>query len=328
MARTIQCTHCGIVLKLPDHAVGKRLKCPHCGNRFGSNLGDERSLESSVMLRDADPAQAPGGSGDRPGSSAEALPTVEGDVREIVEVPLLDEVAAAPKASRGGVSPPGGGSKPVADAQALFNEPTKKPRRLSAAEARAQARRCPTCGGVVPAGMSLCATCGLDLETGVRTALDDNFAPPPEFRRTSTPLSIAIIGGIALLASAVFAVLTASLWVRGYEGFQYFVPIALFGVFAAVQFLRLKSMKLLIMALSFGVAIDIVALVAMPIYRANAETEAVARAPEDPDKADMAIPSVVEKLDTDKLTLGLVIVLGYAGLSAYLLSPSVNRHFH
>src|SRR2546429_591121 len=72
------------------------------------------------------------------------------------------------------------GSRPVGDALALFQDsPKAAPRRLGAAEARAQARRCPTCGGVVPAGMSLCQTCGLDLETKTRVSLDDDLAPPP-----------------------------------------------------------------------------------------------------------------------------------------------------
>jgi len=121
----------------------------------------------------------------------------------------------------------------------------------------------------------------------------------------------------------------ASLWVRGFEGFQYFFPICLFGAFASVQFLRQRTVKLLLVALTFGVAIDIVALIAMPIYRANADTAASVQtvAPVDPDKADLVIPSVVEKLDTQSLTLGISLLVVYAGAAIFLLSPPVQRHF-
>ena len=127
----------------------------------------------------------------------------------------------------------------------------------------------------------------------------------------------------------ILTIATALLWLRGYEGFQYFVPICLFGVFAAVQFLRQQTVKLLLMALTFGVAIDIVALIAMPIFRANVDTAEAVRtvAAGEPDKADLVIPSVVEKLDTQSLTVGISLIVVYAGVAIYLLSPPVRRHF-
>ncbi len=143
------------------------------------------------------------------------------------------------------------------------------------------------------------------------------------------PLTVSIMGAICLLGSVIFTIATASLWVRGFEGFQYFVPICLFGVFASVQFLRQRTVKLLLMALTFGVAIDIVALIAMPIYRANVDTADAVRtvSPVEPDKTDMVIPSVVEKLDTQSLTVGIGLIAVYAGAAVYLLSPHVQRHF-
>ena len=83
------------------------------------------------------------------------------------------------------------------------------------------------------------------------------------------------------------------------------------------------------MALTFGVAIDIVALIAMPIYRANVDTAESVRtvAPVDPDRTDLVIPSVVEKLDTQTLTLGICLIAVYAGAAIFLLSPPVQRHF-
>ena len=96
-----------------------------------------------------------------------------------------------------------------------------------------------------------------------------------------------------------------------------------------MQFLRQKTVKLLLVALTFGVSVDVVALIAMPIYRANVDTAASVQtvAPVEPDNADLVIPSVVEKLDTQSLTLGISLIIVYAGAAILLLSPPVQRHF-
>jgi hypothetical protein len=218
----------------------------------------------------------------------------------------------------------------VADALALFDEGPKKPRRVTQAEARSQARRCPTCGGVVPAGMSLCSRCGLDLETGVQVSFEDDLAPAPEPQAPALPLPVSIIGGISLLGSLVLTVLSIVLWLQGFAGYQYFVPICLFGSYASLQLLRRKSVRLLLIALSFGVAIDLVALIAMPIHRAHMEATALERpvGAEEPEGAELVLPSVVDKLDTQSLTTGIALMLVYAGVAFYLMTPRVQRHFH
>jgi hypothetical protein len=330
MPSTTQCNQCGIVLNVPDQALGRRLKCPRCGTRFGA--GPAGSAESSILLESAGASSSQLKIDSRPPSSAEALPVVSGDLRDVYGAPRLNEVGAGAQAatkSAPAARKQGSASKPVADARSLFDDvPRQSTRRQSAAEARSKSRRCPTCGAVVPAGMSLCSTCGLDLETGSRVSLEDDLAPPPP-RRPALPLTVSIMGAICLLGSTILSIATASLWIRGFAGFQYFVPICLFGVFASVQFLRQKSVKPLLMALTFGVAIDIVALIAMPIYRANVDTAESARTvtPADPEKADLVIPSVAEKLDTQTLTLGISLIAVYAGAAVYLLSPAVKRHF-
>jgi hypothetical protein len=329
MPSTTQCNQCGIVLNVPDHALGKRLKCPRCGIRFGA--GAAGSIESSVLLQSPAPSSSPE-AGSRPASSAEALPVFTGDARDVYGPPLVNEVGGGTKAATKpapAATKPASGSRSVADARALFDDgPPKSARRPSAAEARSKARRCPTCGGVVPVGMSLCPTCGLDLETGTRVVLEDDLVPPPP-RKPPLPLTVSIMGAVCLLGSVILTIATASLWVKGFEGFQYFVPICLFGVFASVQFLRQRTVKLLLMALTFGVAIDIVALIAMPIYRANVDTAESVRTvtPVDPNETELKIPSVGEKLDTQSVTLGICLIAVYAGAAIFLLSPPVQRHF-
>jgi hypothetical protein len=259
-------------------------------------------------------------------SSSETLPTAAGDLRDTFDLSSMTEVAGPPGSRM--VTTAVAGPKQTADALALFNDPPKEKRRLKPAEERSKVRRCPTCGGVVPAGMSICSKCGLDLESGARVSLDDDLVPPPPPAPTM-PIPVGVIGGVCLLGSVIFSIATVSLWLRGSDGFQYFVPVSFFAVFAAVQFLRRKSIKLLLIALTFGLAIDIVALIAMPIIHANVGMAPVPRTElsDDLAQADIAIPSVVERLDTQSLTLGIVLIFVYAAVAVYLLSPQVRRYF-
>jgi hypothetical protein len=313
-------------LNVPDQALGKRLKCPKCGTRFVLSAGAEGSPESTVLLSSTNRPPSSQDSMVTRQSSAEAMPTAPGDLRGTFDLPLLNEVAASSGVGTKTSKAPA--SQQTNDALALFDDPKPAKRRPNPAEARSQARRCPTCGGVVPVGMSICSKCGLDLESGSRVSLEDDLVPPAP-PAPSVPLPIYVIGGISFLASLIFTVAAISLWIRGFSGYEYFVPLCLFAVFASVQFLRRKSMKLLVIAMSLGLAINIVALIAMPIYFANIETKAVQRSGpiDDPDQADLAITSVVDQLDTQSLTLGIILILLYAGVSVYLLSPQVRRHF-
>jgi len=313
-------------LNVPDHAIGKRLKCPKCGTKFAVSPGAEGSPDSTFLLPGVTPPSSQEVVSAR-GPSAEGLPTAAGDLRDTFDLPLMREEAGG-SGTRGGVGTVTA-KKQAADALALFNDqPRKEKRRLSPAEERSKPRRCTTCGGVVPAGMSICSKCGLDLESGSRVSLEDDFAPPPAPAEPMWPLPIAIIGGICFLASLIFTVASLSLWLQGGDGFQYFIPLCLFAVFASVQFLRRKSLKLLIIALTFGLAIDIVAMIAMPVFYANTPTSAIqVTGPVDPDQLDIAIPSVVDRLDTQKLSLGITLIIVYMGVTIYLVSPPVRRYF-
>ena len=257
---------------------------------------------------------------DAPQSRREdGLPVAAGGLREAFDLPFLMEAAPRPS------SP----SEPAADAPTLFEDKRLAPRRPGAAEARAKARRCPTCGGVVPAGMSLCSTCGLDLETKARVRLNDDLAPSSPPRAGGPPLAISIIGGLCLLGSALATVASLANWLGWHKGgWQWFVPLELFALFASVHFLRGKSAKLLLVALSLGVAIDVVALIALPIYSANMEAAIIqGTTPDDPNGEGEVIQPIAERLDAQKrkIGLGIGVLLGYAGLAAYLCSPPVRR---
>jgi len=247
------------------------------------------------------------------------MPTASGDLRDTFDLPLLVDDTPTSRQTR-----------QVGDAEALFQEKPGAKRRLSAAEARAQARRCPTCGGMVPAGMSLCNSCGLNLETGQRIDLDEDLIPPPMIRAVGTPMGVSIIGGLGFLGSIILAVITLVQALRAEAGTGFFLLllVCIFGIYASVQFLRGKSVKLMLIALSLGALINIAAMIALPIFEANNATTIVHNevAP-DSDDEGFVIQSVTERLDMQRITLGILGLVTYAAVSVYLTSPPVRRHF-
>jgi hypothetical protein len=325
MSPTTQCPKCGVVLNLPpDLPAGKRLKCPKCQTRFQSGTPESRPPTSALGVADAKfsstiirPA---------PDLLDLDLPTAEGDLRDTFNLPMMTEADEAPRAP----------APAAADAAALFQEPASAPRRVGAAEKRSKARRCPTCGTVVPAGMSLCSRCGLDLESGARVDVLDFIEPIPKPRRPSgPPLGIAIVGGIALVAAAILAISSFARYAHtpaddiSRWGFLLLGLICVFGVYAAVQFLRLRSVRLLIVALVLAVPVDIVAKIVLPIVEADqpdpVAVPVIAAAP-DPEEVPTIKP-ITEKLDKDQLTWGIVILLVDAAVLIYLFTPPVRRHF-
>ncbi len=328
------------MLNLPENAAGKRLKCPKCASKFVANKADAKN-SSAVRSDDAShdsvigPTQShiemslnPGRVEHAPDPSRSGLecdptlPTAAGTLRETFDLPLMTQAA--------GLAQPA--TKQVSDARALSEEKRPTPRRPSAVEARAHARRCPTCGSVVPAGMSLCPTCGLDLETGVRVDLTDELAPEAPVRPAGLPLGMSILGMICALGGLVLLVASMVQWYRGLGGAEFLGLVCLFGIFASVQFLRGKSIKLLMVALTLGVMIDTVTLIALPLFQAREFDQAAAesRQIDDPD-VEVAIPTYVERLDairgTQRVELGIAFLIVYAGVSVYLTSPSVRRYF-
>jgi DNA-directed RNA polymerase subunit M/transcription elongation factor TFIIS len=316
MPRTIHCTSCGVALNIPEAGIGKRLKCPKCGNKFHATDPGTKASSSAIGLHDAGPASsqvvAKRGHGDFD------LPTAAGDLRETFDIPLL-------------MSDDGPSAKPssgAADAAILFHDdrPTG-PRRLTGAEARAKARRCPTCGGVVAIGMSVCSTCGLDLETGVRIALADELAPPPPQTHSGPHIGVVMIGLVCLLVSIGLTGWAAIQSAGGEAGFIYFVPVGLFAIFASVQFLRLKSAKLLLCALTIGAVLDVIGLVIMPVVIANSEIKKEQRTTVGVDEDELFIQPINERLDMNRMAAGLAVLAVYAAVSVYVMSPPVSRQF-
>ncbi len=310
MPRTIQCPQCGVVLNVPEAAAGRRLKCPKCATKFATDGGPPPPRPSSSTVS----THGMGSSVTLPAAplSELDLPVASGSLREQFDLPLLGEDTPA--------------SRPAAEADpmALLREDPPSRRKPTAAEGRAQARRCPTCGGVVPRGMSLCSTCGLDLESGRRIDLTEELDAMPTLpRRSAPPIGAWVVGGLSIFTSVLFSIISLIQWQKGETGYFFLLVVCLFGIYASVQFLRGKSLKLLVIALTLGVVVNILAMIILPVYMAVSDVEVDQQAVDGP-----AIRSATERLDTQKLSWGITIVVGYTVLALYLNSPPMRRRFH
>ncbi len=224
----------------------------------------------------------------------------------------------------------------TADAAGLFQDHGPSKRRLTAAEARSRARRCIHCGGGVPQGMSICPTCGTDQETGMRVGLDDDLAPPPPPRPQGPPLHVSIIGGLVRHGRPSSSMLPGRHQVdpgrvqRRKLCVARLALVSAFGIFACVQFIRGKSVKLLMLALTLGSGVDVIGLVAFPTRPANARGSGSDRQTGQTERTRR-----IRRRDqvhwkngsnTERIKLGVVVIVIYAVVSLYLMSPPVKKY--
>jgi hypothetical protein len=222
----------------------------------------------------------------------------------------------------------------TADVGGLFVDSAPAKRKPSAAEARAAARRCIQCGGVVPKGMSICVSCGTDQETGMRVGLDDDLAPPPPPPAHGPPIHVATIGGLCGTASLIFLLAaivqsTRSESVLGLPGWLALAMVPAFAIYASIEFVRGRSARLLLIALTLGVIVDVLALIAWPIVAVVTQDQdqivSVIR-PHAEDDTNTEIKPMEDRLDTRKIMVGIGLIVLYAVVSLYLISPPVKRY--
>jgi len=334
MPRTISCENCKAVLNLPDQvAPGKRLKCPKCQHRFTVTQKDASSASTrpgEVDAANTSTYELPKGS--LPLGDDLPIPRAEGDLREAFDLPLLagdaeKSISQAPA--------------DVGDAAALFKEEPRRKKRPVGAEARAQARPCTRCHAIVPRGMSICPACGTDQDTGAFVGLEDDLYPPPPPPQQGIPLHIALPGMLCGVVGALLTILALVQSARIEAGvYQYgwlmLAVVAGYGVFGAVQFLRGKSVKVLLLALTLGALVNVIAMIGLPIFEANfadprdlvTRTDLPAEDPTAAELAEYEYKPLVDRLDQQRITLGVAFVILYALSAVYLNSPPVRRYFH
>ena len=337
--RTVRCPHCSIELNLPESALGRRLKCPKCEQKFVAPAAEVSSSfggESSNEL----PARRMGSSGSMEspsfgGSSGDVeLPTSLAPLRDTFDLPFLTEDVSPPRSKSPNAVP--SAKNGVGDAMALFQDEPKSNRKVKGAEARAQARRCSSCSSIVPAGMSLCSKCGLDLDTGQRVAPLEIYEDevPVSHHMATPPMGVLIVGSLCSVGFLLLAMISVVQWGRGTQGSQFLLVIWMFGLFGGVQFLRRKSIRPIFLALSLAIGVGSVYLIALPIYYANmppelapTETTSLTNVVDDFDIDTPKIKSIAESLDLNRITWGIGSLLSYAALAVYLNSPSLRRQF-
>lgn len=342
MPQTIVCSNCGIALNLPSAAApGKRLKCPKCGHRFVISEVDARSASTAPGLADAAQTSLGDMPTDLPPLPDEMpAPRAEKDLRETFDLSSLGA------RDDPGLLPDLAPDKPIGDVSALLAPETAPKRRKSSAEARSQARRCTSCQGFVPAGMSVCQVCGLDQETGVRVDLDEDLGPKAPPPIPGPPLHIIIVGGICGVGAAILILIALVMSLRQETdvlqyGWLCLALVAGFGAFASYEFVRGKSVKMLLLALTLGVFVNIAGMIVLPIYEAHyveetreanpTQTKATAEIPDgDDDDVDISLRSTVERIDPhmNQIYTGLTFVAFYVILSVYLMSPPVRRYMN
>jgi hypothetical protein len=361
MTHTIQCPECGVVLNVPDSAAGRKLKCPKCATKFSAptfNPADSAIAESGPDSTMFPTRKGPPSSGDfdlppRAGSSGSIelptstpkksrktsdfdlptaspkkkasspgdfdLPVSSGPLGDTYDLPLLSDDLP--------VKGPTKGPAPT-DALALFQDEPKANRKPKGAEARAKARRCPSCGGVVGVGMSLCNTCGLDLDTGQRIAPLDVFDDdmPAVQRAEVPPMGVLFVGTFTVLVNVMLAIISLVASRSQGSGMLCLLVVWIFGIYASVQFLRRKSIRPLFLALGLIAAIGSVYLIALPIVDANMGTVDLPPVnTADPDAPLVA--NLATQLNMNRIAWGIALLLGYAALSVYLNSPPIKREF-
>jgi hypothetical protein len=253
----------------------------------------------------------------------------EGDLREAFDLPLVS--GSAREMERGGAAR----GADTADVGGLFEDRPSK-RRMTAAEARGQARRCVTCGAGVPKGMSICSTCGTDQDTGMRVGLEDDFAPPPPPPSQGPPIHVSVIGGLCCTGSLILLILAMIQTTKTGGNIELLSWLSLamvsgFGIYGSVQFIRGKSAKQLIVALTLGAIVDVLGLVALPMlqpFLQDPESIVSHVIPTDPEDLNVGIRPFEERIDLKRIMAGIGLILVYVICALYLISPPVKKFIH
>ncbi|MEW4568418.1 hypothetical protein AB1L88_11175 [Tautonia sp. JC769] len=368
MPSRTQCPRCETVLNVPDGAEGKKLKCPRCTATFRVGDAGSSARPSQPSMGTAAPASSPSTNNlplQRPpsGDDEPDLPVISGDLRDQFNLPLLFEeddrpaspppkpkpTPPKPKSAEPSARPPSSGILPTAPAEGpspyaeadaaglIDDDEPVRPRRKTGAEARFTTRRC-SCGGVVPAGMSICPRCHLDLETGLRDESFDLLEEAPALPPPPIPFGVLIVGFISGLVGVGLAIASIALYLTQPElphrwGFLLLAAVSAFGVFAAVRLIRNRSARFLIAALLLGGLINVVALIVMPIVVAStAPVDAFQSVPppgDSPPPDAVFVPRIVpltERIAWEQVNLGLAILAVTVIVSIYLTTPEVRRY--
>jgi hypothetical protein len=185
--------------------------------------------------------------------------------------------------------------------------------------------------------MSICSVCGTDQESGLRVELVDDFVPGPPQAPQGAPAHVSITGTLVIAGSLVLMILAVISSTRAESSLDLLCWLALgmvsgFGIYAAVQFIRGKSARLLLVALTLGAVVDVMALIALPLLQPFMQDQdtivkPITPAPENADDdPGVGIRPFEDRIDLKRIMVGIGLILVYALVSIYLISPTVKKY--
>jgi hypothetical protein len=167
----------------------------------------------------------------------------------------------------------------------------------------------------------------------MRVGLEDDLAPPPPPPPTGPPIHVSVAGGLCITGSLILLVLAVIRSTRTGSTIELLSWLGLglvsgYGIYASVQFVRGKSAKHLIVALTMGVIVDVMSLIGLPLLEPFLQDqESIVRnvVPQDFNDDNMGIRPFEERIDLRRIMVGIGLILIYAVFSLYLISPSVKK---
>lgn len=148
--------------------------------------------------------------------------------------------------------------RPLADPDRLLRMPAPPRPPEAPGDARRRARRCGSCDGHVPVGMSICPICGFDQESRRLVAGRIGVVELEPERLPPTPAGVLVLGWFSILASiglgTALAVRTDAFgWVLAPP----LAVVAWLGLYGGIQLLRGFRVRPLAAALALAAALDI-----------------------------------------------------------------------
>jgi hypothetical protein len=256
------------------------------------------------------------------------MPVVGSDVlRESFDPHLLLE-DDRPKVSLPSPAKPSQPARPVlpehAEVAELFADSDSQPRPRQAAESRQKPRVCPDCGGMIPVGMSLCQVCGYDYDSGGKVDLVDIVDEVPELLPPPGPPFMLLMLGVMTLMCAAAGFVISLIALDG-VGRISVAALCLYGVFAAVQFLRGRSVHHLLTAVILGAVVDILGLIILPIFSEVMNATPVYEI-RDGEEVPVFRP-LADRIDFNKVTWGIIILIVASFVIFALLNSNIKAYF-
>ena len=169
----------------------------------------------------------------------------------------------------------------------------------------------------------------------MRVGLEDDLAPPPPRGPQGPPLHVSIVGGLCGTAAIITMLAGVVKSTHGDSSIEQYAwltlaAVALFVIFGCVQFIRGKSAKTLLFALTVGMGVNVVGLVVVPFiepFLADQDQMVNEVKPQAPDESNIQLKAHDERINIPKIVLGVGGgILVYAFLSVYLTSNPVKKY--